>query len=782
MRKLKYPIYYIISIGLFFLLILWALNSGRSIELQKLSIVIPGSADEMSILKTLLHNIIGNFSHPLAILILQIITILVVARLFGTLFTRIGQPMVIGEIVAGIVLGPSILGTLMPEFSSFLFPPQSLQNIQVLSQIGLILFMFVIGMDLDITIIRKKASDAIVISQASIIFPFALGMILSYFLYPKYTPANIPFHAFGLFICIAMSITAFPVLARIIQEKGWTKTHLGTIAITSAAVNDITAWCLLAVVIALVKAGSVMSAIGSIALAAVYVCFMILVLKPFLVRMKDAFPTKETMNKGVIAFYFIILLASAYITELLGIHALFGAFMAGITMPADSNFRKVLVDKIEDLSLILLLPLFFVYTGLRTQLGLINEGHLWVTFAVIVLVAISGKFFGSALSARFVGQSWRDSLIIGALMNTRGLMELVVLNIGYDLGVLSPEIFVLLVLMALVTTFMTGPSINLIRWILPLHKQLPQKDYEEPPEKKILISYGPSAAGVKLLRLASEMYIHDRKYLKVTTLHFTHGTDLHPLRAEEYANESFKPLFKEAFKTGIQVVPKYKVTDNIDQEIIRTAERGKFDLLLIGAGKAVINVPLVGWFFELKNYLSRLKILKQPNGNIRYSGKYNLIHEKARYILEHAGCTVGVFIDRDFEKSNRIFLPLLHRDDLVLLSFLNSFMLNEEVTAFIYDKSDLMKSDPAVKSEIESIQNSYFTRLHLVNKEDIVPDGFFTDIQLMLISLKGWKHLIKNHKHWIMRLPSTLVIKKVGNSDRLLEESLTEKITEKESI
>jgi Kef-type K+ transport system membrane component KefB len=769
MQKFKFPLYYIISIALFSLLIVWALNSGKSFNQQKLLVINSDAAERIFNIRSLLHNIIGNFHHPLAILILQIITILFTARLFGIIFTRIGQPMVIGEIVAGIVLGPSILGALLPGFSSFLFPLESLQNIQVLSQIGLILFMFVIGMDLDLSIIQKKASDAIVISQASIIVPFAFGLILSYFLYPRYTPANIPFHSFALFICIAMSITAFPVLARIIQEKGWTKTHLGAIAITSAAVNDITAWCLLAVVIALVKAGSIMSALGSIILAIGYVCFMIFILKPFLLKMKDAFPTKETMNKGVIAFYFIILLSSAYLTELLGIHALFGAFMAGITMPADTNFRKILVDKIEDISLVLLLPLFFVYTGLRTQIGLLNQGHLWVAFGLVVLIAVTGKFIGTVFSARYVKQSWRDSLILGALMNTRGLMELVVLNIGYDLGVLSPEIFVMMVLMALVTTFMTGPSLTLINWILPARKDVFQTDHKDALEKKILISYGPSAAGVKLLRLASQMSIQERNSTKVTTLHFTRGTDLHPLRAEEYANESFKPILKEAFKAGIQVVPKYKVTDNIDQEIIRTAERGNFDLLLIGAGKAVLKVPLVGWFYELRNYMLRLGIIKQSNGNVRYSGKNNLIHEKAMYILDHARCTVGVFIDRDFEKSDRIFLPIMHRDDLAILSLLDNFMLNGEATAFIFDKLDMYNSDPNFKSEIETIQNKFFTRLHFVNKEDIVAEGFFTDLQLMLISLKGWKNIIKNQKNWITKLPSALIIKKVGNHNRIIE-------------
>ncbi len=767
MRKIKYLTYYLTSLGIFVLIIVGGFKTGRALEFNTISIPDVSAINEgINGLKLLFHNISGNLHNPLAILMIQIVTILFIARLFGLLFTRVGQPMVIGEIVAGIILGPSVFGAILPEVSSFLFPPESLHNIYFLSQIGLILFMFVIGMDLDLTMLRSKASDAMIISYASIIVPFAFGVILSYFLYPRFVSANIPFHSFALFICIAMSITAFPVLARIIQEKGWTKTHFGTIAITSAAVNDVIAWCLLAIVIALVKAGSVISALGSIIFSILYVCFMILVLKPLLVRIMDAHPTKETMNKGVIAFYFLILLASAYTTELLGIHALFGAFIAGISMPSDRNFRKILIEKIEDISLVLLLPLFFVYTGLRTQLGLLNEGHLWIILGIVVAVAVVGKFMGSALSARLVGQSWRDSLSLGALMNTRGLMELVVLNIGYDLGILSPQIFVIMVLMALITTFMTGPTLSWINRMFHIEDYFNKSLEEAVHEKKILISYGPSATGVKLLRLASDMSIHDRKTTKVTSLHFTRGTDLHPLRAEEFANESFKPVLKEAVKTGIQVVPKYKVTDNVDQAILKTAEQGNYDLLLIGAGKASINVPLFNWFHEIRNLLGRVKIFPRTNGGFRSSRENNLIHEKARYILEHAKCNVGVFIDRDYAKITRIFLPVLHRDDLGMLSFLKNFMVNEEITACLYDKSDVIAHDSGIREEVESMQDQLFARLHLVSKEEVEENGFFGGFQLMLISLKGWKQLVKYHKSWMMKIPSTLIIKIITDTTR----------------
>ncbi len=416
-----------------------------------------------------------NLSEPLAVLLLQIIVIIAFARFFGFLFKKIGQPAVIGEIVAGIILGPSILGLFFPEINHFLFPAASLGTLNFLSQIGLILFMFIIGMELDLRAIGKQAYGAVIISHASIIIPYTLGVGLAYFIYRDYAPEGISFLSFALFMGIAMSITAFPVLARILQEKGLTRSKLGAMALTCAAADDLTAWCILAAVIALVNSGSSISALYTIGLAVIYVFGMLKLVRPFLERMNTLYDNNEKKRTPIIALLFVILIISSYITSVIGIHALFGAFIAGVIMPSSFSFRKIVIDKIEDVSIILLLPLFFVITGLRTQIGLINEGPLWVTFGWILLVAVTGKFGGSALAARMVGQSWKDSLSIGVLMNTRGLMQLIVLNIGYDLGILSPQIFAMMVLMALVTTFMTGPSLDLINRLIPEKNMQPPK-------------------------------------------------------------------------------------------------------------------------------------------------------------------------------------------------------------------------------------------------------------------------------------------------------------------
>lgn len=456
MKNTKNVSFYFLITGVFSGLIYWVISSGKKLERGLTDEAVVGSP-----WNNFREVFSENLHYPLAILLIQIVVIVSVAKFFGWLCKKIGQPSVIGEMIAGILLGPSLFGMYFPEISASLFPADSLRNLQVLSQIGLVLFMFVVGLELDLKTLKNSTNDAIVISHASIIIPFMLGVGLAYFLYTGFAPRNVKFLSFALFMGVAMSITAFPVLARIVQERNLQKTKLGVMVITCAAVDDITAWCILAAVIAVVKAGSVGSSLFIIGLAVVYVIIMLKAVKPMIGRL-----VKSDSNSGSRGITVILLtvIASAYLTEIIGIHALFGAFLAGVIMPEDMKFREKLIHKIEDVALVLLLPLFFVFTGLRTQIGLLNDSSLYIITAVIIAVAVFGKFIGSALAAKYVGQDWETSLSIGALMNTRGLMELVVLNIGYDLGVLSPEVFSMMVIMALLTTFITGPALNAIEW------------------------------------------------------------------------------------------------------------------------------------------------------------------------------------------------------------------------------------------------------------------------------------------------------------------------------
>jgi len=472
---LKKIFIYLIIIGLFVSLIWLVIQNGKKIERTNKSTEThqidnsiysdKSKPVDFKAEEDIFHQFISNIKYPLSILLLQVIVILIISKIFGLIFRKLGQQTVVGEIIAGIFLGTSLIGWLLPDVSAFLFPQSSFVSLQFLSQIGLAFFMFVIGMELDINKIKNKTHDAIIISHVSIIFPFFLGTILSYFIYDELAPANVKFSAFALFIGISMSITAFPVLARILKERKLTQTPLGVLAITCAAADDVTAWCLLAIVIAIAKAGNVLSAVFTISLALVYIIIMLRVIKPWLQKISEKRIIHHEIDSSIIAISFFVLLISAYFTEIIGIHALFGAFIAGVIMPENMRFKKILIDKIEDVSTVLLLPIFFVFTGLRTQIGLLNTSHLWLYCIIIIAVAILGKLGGSAITAKIIGRTWKDSFFIGVLMNTRGLMELIVLNIGYDLGILSPEIFAILVLMALSTTFMTGPLLNLIEFL-----------------------------------------------------------------------------------------------------------------------------------------------------------------------------------------------------------------------------------------------------------------------------------------------------------------------------
>ena len=403
-----------------------------------------------------------NLRHPLSVLLLQVIVILVTTKIVGTFLRRAGQPTVVGEMIAGILLGPSLLGLLSPGTMAFLFPPQSLEPLRLLSQIGVVIFMFTVGIELNVQHLRQKAHAAVLVSHASIIIPFFLGASFSLLIYRSFAPPQISFSAFALFMSVAMSITAFPVLARIIEERGLSKSPLGSTAIACSAVDDVTAWCLLAVVVAIVKADGIGSSILTIFLTLLFIGVMLFLLKPQTDRLIGRNVMEEARPKGMMALVLAFVFASALFTEIIGIHALFGAFLAGVMMSRHDQLRSFITGRLETFTTSFLLPLFFAFTGLRTQIGLLDDWSSWLACAGVIAVAIAGKLGGSAIASRWTGMSWHDSLKLGLLMNTRGLIELIVLNIGYDLGILSPRVFSMMVIMALTTTFMTGPLLSLL--------------------------------------------------------------------------------------------------------------------------------------------------------------------------------------------------------------------------------------------------------------------------------------------------------------------------------
>jgi len=405
--------------------------------------------------------LLENFHSPLARLLLQFIVIILATRLVGALFTRFGQPAVIGEITAGILLGPSLLGWLWPGASAFVFPKESLGVLQLISQIGVCVFMFVVGLELDPAHLRQKARTAVVISNVGIIVPFGLGAAASFLLYPAFGAPGTTFITFALFMGTAMSITAFPVLVRILKDRGMAKTPLGSLATACAAVDDASAWAMLAVVVAIARATGMATTVFNLGLVVLFVAVMLLIVRPRLPRWLGVDRADVPPGRDVMAAALIFMTVSALLTEITGIHALFGAFLAGVVMPQSKGFREGLTLQLENFSSVFLLPLFFAFSGLRTHLGLLNDLTSWLVCAGIIAIAMMGKLGGSMLAARFMGMNWNESFTLGALMNTRGLVELIALNIGYDLGILPPRIFTMMVLMALATTFMTGPLLHL---------------------------------------------------------------------------------------------------------------------------------------------------------------------------------------------------------------------------------------------------------------------------------------------------------------------------------
>ena len=394
----------------------------------------------------------------LRILLLQIVIICALARALGWVFWKLGQPRVVGEILAGILLGPSLLGWFAPSAFAALFPAAGLGPLYFLSQIGLLLFMFQVGLAIDLPQLRKLGGAVVLTSNVSILFPLVAGAGLAIYLHPRLSSANVPLAIFALFMGTAMSITAFPVLARILTERKLLQTKVGMVAISSAAVDDITAWCLLALLIAKVRAGAGTSLWFTLAGLGAYLMVMTWVVRPCLARYSL---WRRAGWREALAFSLVFMLLSAWTTERIGVHALFGAFFAGVILPRTGNLSLSVTGNLAKITTGLLLPLFFAFTGLRTSVRLLSGSRLWLYCAVILGVAVVGKLLGCALAARVGGMSWRDALSLGVLMNTRGLIELVILNVGLDLGVISPTLFSMMVMMALVTTFMTTPLLSL---------------------------------------------------------------------------------------------------------------------------------------------------------------------------------------------------------------------------------------------------------------------------------------------------------------------------------
>ena len=596
------------------------------------------------------------------LLLVQIILILGLSRVMGSLFARMRQPQVVGEMVAGIMLGPSVLGAICAYFHSDLqqrlFPPQptgvvnldalssgsfSMGLLNILSELGVIFFLFLVGLEFEMELVRNRGRSTILTALSSIAVPFILGMGLALFLATQGVFGNVPRWPAALFVGAAMSVTAFPVLARILTERNLQKTRLGTMAIAAAAINDVAAWVILAFVVAVAHTvtssgpgGGRFSALKTIVLAGGFAALMLIVVRPFLRRLQQIYDRQGRLSQNVMAIVFLLILACAWTTERIGIHAMFGAFLLGVVMPKGTQFVRHVTEKLEDFTVVFLLPIFFAFTGLKTQLGLLNAPTLWLYTLAILLAACAGKFGGAAVVAKAFGSTWRESSAIGILMNTRGLVELVILTVGLEFGVINDKVFAMMVIMALVTTFMTTP---LLHWIYSprlIESEAKRAEKQAAPATikpyTVLIPIAAPRSGKPLLQIADLLSGPGNLNRRIYALHLRRPTDRSEFRsgwreAQQPIDLALRTLLGHAEENNIPVELISFLSSDIPRDIAKTARERQADLVLIGYHNPVFSRSMLG----------------------------GTVHR----VLTQTPADAAVFVDRGFEHPKRVLVPYL---------------------------------------------------------------------------------------------------------------------------
>ena len=666
----------------------------------------------------------------IGMLLIQLVVILLVVRVVGWLFARLHQPTVIGEILAGILLGPSLLGAVWPEAMETLFPAHSLGNLELLSQFGLILFMFTIGMELRMKDLKGQAQQAFIISQSGIIFPFILGIVLTYGLYsrPELLSEGSSFLSLSLFVGISLSITAFPVLA-----------------LSTAAMGDIVAWLMLAAIMAVSQGGSFTSALYNMLFLALYLAVIFGILRPLFGLLGRRVRHREVLSKSLMGLIFILLMASAYFTEIMSMHALFGAFMLGLVMPENLDFRVIVKEKVEDVALLLLLPLFFVSSGLRTELGLVNTPQLWGLFLICTLVAVVGKMGGTYLAARSCGIQRRESLYLGAYMNTRGLMELVVLRIGLDLGVLSPVLFTILVMMTLVTTIMTAPTLQLIDWLLK-KKKTPQS--QEYTTGQVLISFGRAETGVTLLEFFHRLCGGTSPQVACTLMHVTTDTDISTIDADHYYASSFAAPMEMAKQLDLSVERKYEIAESVPEAVLSHANHIQSNLLLLGAS---VNLSQDKKDRDLVAYSDKLtRRWKVVTGRRRQAKKEQSSHSFEEIIdtfAHEAPCSVGIYVDNGQTPIAHPLVLMQRPEDQELL------LVAEQVTEHADSPITLMP----LSSHIAKLTTELADRVSWVG-EPFAEQVDLSAYDFAFIAYDAWATLTPAQHELLQQLPSYLIL------------------------
>ena len=649
--------------------------------------------------KVVEHQVTHAIESVLLLLLVQVVLILGLSRAMGMLFARMRQPQVVGEMVAGIMLGPSVLGAICLHFHSSLqqrlFPTgPSLELLNILSELGVIFFLFLVGLEFEMDLVKNRGRSTVFTALSSIAVPFLLGVGVALFLESRGLFGDVPRLPAALFVGAAMSVTAFPVLARILTERNLQKTKLGVSAIAAAAINDVAAWVILAFVVAIAHtatqatgASSRWDAVRTVGLAAGFAALMFFLVRPFLKRLQLIYDRQGRLSQNVVAVLFLLMLASAWSTERIGIHAMFGAFLLGVVMPKGTQFVRHGTEKLEDFTVVFLLPIFFAYTGLKTQLGLLNEPILWLYALVILAAACLGKFGGAAVVAKAFGASWRESSAIGILMNTRGLVELVILTVGLQFAVINDKVFAIMVVMALVTTFMTTP---LLHWVYPQHllEQEVRKAAaaDQPPETKkpytVLIPVAAPKSTGPLIRLADLISGPGKPDRRIYALHLRRPVDRPEFRSglreaqQEPSDETLRTLMAIAESHQVPVELISFMSRNVPRDIARIARERQADLVLIGFHQPVFSRSLLG-------------------GTVRR-------------ILTTAPADVAVLVDRGFLGAQRVLVPFLGgRHDRLAMEIAGRFAANAKAEVTVLHVTAPKGGEPALhaKAAVDRVFN-----------------------------------------------------------------------------
>ena len=727
---------------------LWGtLQLGEALTPTLLRPVQAGETTFTSAFRDFNTSVTHHIHSTIGVLLLQILIILLAARAMGWLFRKLHQPAVIGEIVAGILLGPSLFGRVAPGAFTSLFPVESLPNIQLLSNFGLILFMFAIGMELRLGDIRRQLKSSLIISHAGIFIPFALSLPLSYAIYTEYASGLTPFMPFALFIGISMSITAFPVLARIIQENHLQRSYLGKLSLSTAAAGDITAWLLLAAIIAVSQSGSIWSTGYNLLFLVLYLLIMFGIIRPLFKVAGKVYNNTEVISHGLVGVIFILLLLSSYITELLSMHALFGAFMLGLVMPEELSFRKILTDKIEDVSLMLFLPLFFVSSGLQTELGLIDSWATWGLLGLFTLVAVMGKVGGTYFAARCSGQGAKDSLYLGAFMNTRGLMELVVLGIGYEMKILPPTIYAVLVLMTVVTTVMTMPLVHLINACVRLRARRGSHftSIDKQAGAKVLLSFGRPSSGATLLHLTNQLLRRGAAHPNVTALHITTDQDITSIEADKFYQDSFTPILRVAEELNQPLNTDYIVADEVESTILGKLTSERYNLLIVGAGVRLSSDEDDREASTMRQHLSRVMGTLPMRTTESLLSIHSMLRDKMAFFVHRAPCSVGILLSRSTDTPKHILLCVHSASDLRLLPYARTMAENNRAHLRIALSSSIAR---------DSFTSHPGEELLLLDKLG----SLTAECDFVVVSYTYWQETFDTSEELLTQLPSTLIL------------------------